>query len=167
MFVCQAPPIMYVCVSLTDASCQTTIQLMHDDNRLSIGNVLRQQRLSLSLTVREIAEQAAVSTSLITRIEKGTRFPSVGVLKRIAKPLLFDEQELITLAGYRSPSKPRSETVTESGRLDPYVAAILAEDPVEVQRAAVSILVVLKNIAEAGIMKGVGGKGKSSLDQDC
>jgi len=46
---------------------------------------------------------AGVSASHLGRIERGERFPSGSVLRRIAGPLGFEEDELFTLAGYLCP----------------------------------------------------------------
>ena len=94
---------------------------------------------------------SGVSPSHLGRIERGERFPSAAILRKLAKPLGFEEDELFTLAGYLS---PQPSTVAEgraeySGkRLDPYVSRLLAEEPVEVQRAAIGILTLLKSIAK-------------------
>ncbi len=91
---------------------------------------------------------SGVSPSHLGRIERGERFPSARILRRIAKPLGFEEDELFTLAGYLSPS-----SVGESHReyvgsgLDPYVARVLAQETDEVQRAVIGILSMLKSIA--------------------
>jgi len=72
------------------------------------------------------------------------------ILQKIAKPLGFDENELFTLAGYLSPQPPGTVERTadySSRRLDPYVAKMLAQETVEVQRAVISILTILKSIA--------------------
>jgi hypothetical protein len=70
-------------------------------------------------------------------------------LRKIAQPLGFDEDELFTLAGYLS-SEPiginENDITYVSGRLDPYVAAVLSQEPVEVQRVVIGILTLLKNI---------------------
>ena len=84
------------------------------------------------------------------RIERGERFPSAHVLKRMARPLGFDENELFTLAGYLS---PQADSVAEAvpsfsdGQLDPHVARMLSQETVEVQRAVVGILTILRSIA--------------------
>lgn len=94
-----------------------------------------------------------ISPSHLGRIEKGERFPSARVLRKIAKPLGFDENDLFTLAGYLSPQPPSiAETTADysGGRLDPYVANMLAQEPVEVQRAVTGILTILKSIAKEG-----------------
>jgi len=127
---------------------------MRDVNS-NLGKILKQQRLSLPLTLRELSAMAAVSASHLGRIERGERFPSGSILRRIAKPLGFEEDELFTLAGYLSPHTP---SVAEGhqhygGRgLDPYVARMLAQEPVDMQRAVIGILSILKSIAK-GITK--------------
>ena len=64
---------------------------------------------------------------------------------------------MFTLAGFLSPQTPG--VAEESGpryaarQLDPYVAKMLAEEPVEVQRAVIGILSLLKSISR-GMTKG-------------
>ena len=99
----------------------------------------------ISLTLRELAEKSGVSASHLTRIEKGNRSPSAHVLKNIAQPLVFDESELLALAGYLPP-QPYTGDI---GRLDPYVASVLASEPVAIQHTVIGILAILKSIARS------------------
>lgn len=123
--------------------------MVPNDNKL--GKILKQQRISIPLTLQELAATSGVSPSHLGRIERGERFPSAHILRRIAKPLGFDEDELFTLAGFLSPqtSGVAEERVSGYGarHLDPYVAKMLAEEPVEVQRAVIGILTMLKSVA--------------------
>lgn len=115
-----------------------------------LGGLLRRQRLMVPLTLRSLSALSGVSASHISRIEKGDRFPSASVLKHIATPLGFEEEELFSLAGYlSSPSTSIEEGIARysSGRLDPYVSRILSAEPVEVQRVVIGILSILKGIA--------------------
>lgn len=126
-----------------------------DSNHL--GRIIKQQRVSLSLTLQELAARSGVSASHLGRIERGERFPSAHILQRIAQPLGFEEDELFTLAGYLSPQSPMvaEKTPPYSGeRLDPYVARVLAQEPVEIQRAVIGILSILKSIAKSIIKEG-------------
>lgn len=95
---------------------------------------------------------SGVSPSHLGRIERGERYPSARVLRRIAKPLGLGEDGLFTLAGYLSPP-PSGVAETEPGysgnRVDPHVASVLAQEPPEVQRALTAILTILKNIAKS------------------
>jgi len=106
----------------------------------------------MPLTLRELTDLSGVSPSHLGRIERGERFPSASVLRRISKPLGFEEDELFTLAGYLSSPSPgiaEAHPGYISRQLDPYVAKILAEEPVEVQRAVIGILSMLKSIAQS------------------
>ena len=118
----------------------------------NLGKIIRQQRAAMPLTLQELATSSGVSPSHLGRIERGERFPSASILRKIAKPLGFEEDELFTLAGYLSP-QPTSIAESNppySGRgLDPYVARVLAQEPVDVQRAVIGILTILKSIAKS------------------
>lgn len=117
-----------------------------------LGRILKQQRITVPLTLQELAAESGVSSSHLGRIERGERFPSARILRKIAKPLGFDEDELFTLAGFLSPQTSsvaeESSTRYSSRQLDPYVARMLAEEPPEVQRAIIGILSLLKSIAK-------------------
>ena len=122
-----------------------------------LGRIIKQQRISLPLTLQELASRAGVSASHLGRIERGERFPSAHILQRIAKPLGFEENELFTLAGYLSPQSPmiaERNPSYGSERLDPYVARVLAQEPVEMQRAIIGILTILKSIAKGASKEG-------------
>lgn len=125
---------------------------MSDDSRGNLGKIIKQQRVMVPLTLQELAAMSGISPSHLGRIERGERFPSAHILRKIAGPLGFEENELFALAGYLSPqsaSIAEPSPVYNSKRLDPYVARMLAEEPVEVQRAAVGVLTILKSIARS------------------
>jgi len=125
---------------------------MDSKDKNHIGGILKQQRIRLPLTLQELASKAKVSASHLGRIERGERFPSAHILRRIAAPLGFDENELFTLAGYLS-SQPTqvAERLSgyDGGQLDPYVARVLSQEPTEVQRAVIGILTMLRSIAKS------------------
>ena len=125
---------------------------MDNDNRGNLGGIVRQQRVTVPLTLQQLAAVSGVSASHLGRIEKGQRFPSASILRRIAKPLGFDEDELFTLAGYLSPQLPsiaEKNPGYSNGRLDPYVARMLGQEPVEVQHTVLGILTILKSLAKS------------------
>ena len=128
---------------------------MSDGSVENLGRIIKEQRIRVPLTLRELADMSGTSPSHLGRIERGERNPSAHVLRKIAKPLGFDEDELLTLAGFRSSPAPaiaESSPGYSSSRLDPSVARMLAEEPVDVQRAVIHILNTLKIIAK-GIAK--------------
>jgi transcriptional regulator with XRE-family HTH domain len=103
----------------------------------------------MSLTLAELAERSGVSASHLGRIERGERFPSARILRRLARPLGVEEGELMTWANYLSPASVAEEGPPYTGdrRLDPHVARMLSQEPVDVQRAVIGILSILKSIA--------------------
>ena len=124
---------------------------MRNNNNNNLGRILKQRRVMALLTLREIATMSGVSSSHLGRIERGERFPSATILQKIAKPLNFEEGELLCLAGYLSPQATgiAEEKADYSGRqLDPYVSQILSQEPVEVQRAIIGLLSILKSISK-------------------
>lgn len=126
--------------------------MTNNNNNNYLGRVLKQRRVMIPLTLRGLAAISGMSPSHLGRMERGERFPSALILRKIAKPLGFEESELFSLAGYLSPqpSSPDEESASYSGgQLDPYVARVLVQEPVEVQRTVIGILSILKSIAKA------------------
>ena len=120
------------------------------DNRVNLGKLIKHQRVTVPLTLQNLSAMSGVSPSYLGRVERGQRFPSARILRKIAKPLGFEEDELFTLAGYLSPaasSVAESRTDYIGGGLDPYVARMLAQETTEVQRAGIGILSMVKRIA--------------------
>ena len=125
---------------------------MDKDYSNHLGGIIKQRRVTVPLTLQELATKAGVSSSHLGRIERGERYPSASVLRKIAKPLDFEEDELFTLADYLSPQPPgiaEGNPEYSGKRLDPYVASVLAREPVDVQRAVIGILTILKSIAKS------------------
>lgn len=117
---------------------------------INIGKIIKHQRISIPLTLQQLAAASGVSSSYLGRIERGQRFASARVLRRIARPLGFDEDELFTLAGYLSNHSEMAEKDRDysAHHLDPYVARMLAQEPVSTQRAVIAILTLLKTLAK-------------------
>ncbi len=125
---------------------------MSDVGTDNLGKIIKQQRITIPLTLQELTAKSRVSSSHLGRIERGERFPSAHVLRKIARPLGFEEDELFTLAGYLSPQPHRIAEENpgySGGRVDPYVAKVLAQESVEVQRAVIGILTILKSLAKS------------------
>jgi len=137
---------------LTFAIWQIILLIMNDVGTNDLGKIIKQQRITIPLTLQELTAKSAVSSSHLGRIERGERFPSAHVLRKIAGPLGFEEDELLTLAGYLSPQPRRIAEESpgySGGRVDPYVARVLAQEPVDVQRAVIGILAILKSLAKS------------------
>jgi len=137
---------------LTFAIWQIILLIMNDVGTNDLGKIIKQQRITIPLTLQELTAKSGVSSSHLGRVERGERFPSAHVLRKIARPLGFEENELLTLAGYLSPQPRRIAEESPSysdGRVDPYVARVLAQEPVDTQRAVIGILTILKSIAKS------------------
>ena len=106
----------------------------------------------MSLSLSRLAARSGVSQSHLHKIEQGKRFPSAITLKKIAKPLGLQESELFMLAGYLSLVTPIEIESTKRSPymkgLDPYVATVLAEEPIEVQRVVITILRILRSLSK-------------------
>jgi transcriptional regulator with XRE-family HTH domain len=146
--------LVFLCIDFSHLANYNMTIMSYSNNDL--GKIIKQQRITAPLTLQELAAVSGVSSSHLGRIERGERFPSARILRKIAKPLGFGEDELFTLAGFLSPQT--SGVAEESGirynnrQLDPYVARMLAEEPPEIQRAVIGILSLLKSVAK-GISK--------------
>ncbi len=69
----------------------------------NIGKIIREQRKSIPLTLKQLSELSGVSVSHLGRIEQGLRKPSPRTLQKISKHLGFDLDEILTMAGFLSP----------------------------------------------------------------
>jgi len=124
---------------------------MAGDTRNDLGRILKQRRVMIPLTLQQLSQASGVSPSHLGRIERRGRFPSARILGKVAKPLGFGDAELLALAGYLPPQPSAEAETLSSGQLDPYVAAVLSQEPMDVQRAVITILTVMKSMA-----KGIG-----------
>jgi transcriptional regulator with XRE-family HTH domain len=122
---------------------------MAQSDTSDFGRLIKQRRLMIPMTLMEFGRAAGVSSSHLGRIERGERYPSARILKRLAKPLGIEEPELMAMAGYLSPQSNDGVENTGWQRLDPYAAAVLSQEPVEVQRVIVAILSVMKSMSRS------------------
>jgi transcriptional regulator with XRE-family HTH domain len=114
----------------------------------NLGSLIKQQRLMEELTLSKLSDMSGVSASELGRIERGERFPSPTILRKIAKPLDLGENELFIFAGYLSPQPHNMVESFSNKRLDPYVATVLSQKSLEVQRLALAILSILKSMTK-------------------
>jgi len=124
----------------------------YDNDNKNLGRIIKQRRIVVELTLGELSTRSGVSSSHLGRIERGERFPSARILKRVAGPLRFEENEIFALAGYLS-SQLSTEANNVLGnntrQLDPIVAGMLAQETIEVQRAVIVVLTILKSITRS------------------
>jgi len=71
----------------------------------TLGEYLKEQRISAQLSLRQLAEQAGVSNPYLSQIERGLRKPSAEVLQQIAKALRISAEQVYIRAGILSPDE--------------------------------------------------------------
>ncbi len=86
------------------------------NGKRNIGIIIREQRKGIPLTISRLSEISSVSIAHLSRIEKGERTPSPHTLQLVAKPLGFDLNELLIMAGYLS-AEPSSFSENERNKL--------------------------------------------------
>ncbi len=70
---------------------------------------LKKIRERKGLTIRALAKYSDVSNSYISQIERGIRFPSADILKKLAGPLGLTDEFIMREAGYITKSpKPKA-----------------------------------------------------------
>lgn len=75
-----------------------------EHNETQLGNALRAARARAGLTVRKVAERADMTPATVTRLETGQiDKPRPEHLKRLARVLDVDLEDLYALAGYLMP----------------------------------------------------------------
>jgi len=62
-----------------------------------LGRVIRQERQSRRMTIKELGEKAGLSEIYVGEIERGQKYPSAKVLESIAGALELDVAELLEL----------------------------------------------------------------------
>jgi transcriptional regulator with XRE-family HTH domain len=71
----------------------------------TLGDYLREQRVSARLSLRQLAEQAGVSNPYLSQIERGLRRPSAEVLQQLARALRISAEQLYIRAGIVAPDE--------------------------------------------------------------
>ena len=70
----------------------------------TLGETLRTRREELGIGVRRLADAVGIAPSSLVRYEDGTNRPTVDTLRRLAKHLDSDPEELLGLGHYSLPS---------------------------------------------------------------
>src|SRR4051794_36935011 len=79
----------------------------------ALGALIRAQRVTAGLSLRDLAERTKVSNAYLSQIERGLHEPSISVLGAIAAALDVSLEALLARAGLLA---PEGESGGESGR---------------------------------------------------
>jgi transcriptional regulator with XRE-family HTH domain len=105
----------------------------------SLGEIIRQQRELLDLSMRQFAELAGISNPYLSQIERGLRAPSEQVLDGIARALRVSADALYQQAGMSPPGEDATDNgVLEAIAADPRLTARQRAALREVYRAFVA-----------------------------
>lgn len=74
----------------------------------SLGDYLREQRVTKKLSVRQLSALAGVSNPYLSQIERGVKRPSAEILQQIAKGLSISAETLYVQAGLLDPQEATS-----------------------------------------------------------
>ena len=85
----------------------------------SLGEYLKEQRISAEMSLRQLADQAGVSNPYLSQIERGLRKPSAEVLQQIAKALRISAEQVYVRAGILSPDSNVGGSVELAVLADP------------------------------------------------
>lgn len=75
----------------------------------SLGDYLRDQRVTKKLSVRQLSAIAGISNPYLSQIERGVKRPSADILQQIAKGLSISAETLYVQAGLLDPKDHAAE----------------------------------------------------------
>lgn len=111
--------------------------------RTLLGEFIRTQRRLANLSLRDLAERAAVSNPYLSQIERGLHEPSVRVLKAIASALDLSAETLLAQAGLLE-QRDDSAGATEPGG----TAAAIRADPLLTDDQRQALVAVYRSYLE-------------------
>jgi transcriptional regulator with XRE-family HTH domain len=114
-----------------------------DTERLeALGALIRAQRTTAGLSLRELAERTLVSNAYLSQIERGLHEPSISVLRAIAAALDVALEDLLARAGLLAGTDDAGPLVRDTE------AAILA-DPELSEPQRVALLSIYRSFVPA------------------
>lgn len=118
------------------------------DLQETMGAVIRRERHERGLTLRELAERAALSVVYVGELERGRKYPSAMVLERLAEALDLGVADVLELVAEELRGVP--QPVTNA------IGFVMPTHAGEVPRIAVRRIVNLLEPEEVATMAGLG-----------
>jgi transcriptional regulator with XRE-family HTH domain len=115
-------------------------QAMGQDLGTLVRDRLRSLRKERGLTQEALCERAGISRDAVTRIEGGSRIPTIDTLERLAAGLGVSVSDLVQTSPLRRPKHPMPVR---------RVVALLEDQAPEVQDAAEEVIRALVRVARA------------------
>ncbi len=107
------------------------------EQREALGALIRAQRKTANLSLRQLAELTSLSNPYLSQVERGLHQPSVRVLRAISDALNVSSETLLAQAGLID-TAPSASPDTRADGPDPQTEDVIRADPrlSEEQRAA-------------------------------
>lgn len=121
----------------------------------SLGDYLREQRLTKKLSVRQLSHLAGISNPYLSQIERGVKRPSAEILQQIAKGLSISAETLYVQAGLLDPKDASAEAGATT-------RAAIATDPALTSRQRQTLLEIYESFAGAGATSAKGASSQPS-----
>jgi transcriptional regulator with XRE-family HTH domain len=112
----------------------------------ALGALIRAQRLTAGLSLRELAERTKVSNAYLSQIERGLHEPSISVLGAIAAALDVSLEALLARAGLLV---PEGESERAAGALVRDTEAAILGDPELSAAQRVALLSIYRSFVPA------------------
>jgi transcriptional regulator with XRE-family HTH domain len=110
----------------------------------ALGALIRAQRTTARLSLRELAERTQVSNAYLSQIERGLHEPSISVLAAIAAALDVPLQELLARAGLLAPAD-----ADDAGSLVRDTEAAILGDPELSEPQRIALLSIYRSFVPA------------------
>ncbi|HEY7835342.1 MAG TPA: helix-turn-helix transcriptional regulator [Ktedonobacterales bacterium] len=118
------------------------------DLQQAMGTVIRRERRERQMTLRELAEHAALSEVYLGEVERGKKYPSAMVLERLAEALGISVADLLELVADEVRGVP--QPVTNA------IGFVMPTQPGMAPRITVKRLVNMLEPDEVATMAGLG-----------
>ncbi len=110
---------------------------MAEEERPTLGEIIRRQRELSELSMRQFAAMVGISNPYLSQIERGLRRPSERVMENIARSLRISADALYEQAGAISEEDEES-AVVQAIRTDPALSDRQRRSLIEIYEAFVS-----------------------------
>jgi transcriptional regulator with XRE-family HTH domain len=110
----------------------------------ALGALIRAQRVTAGLTLRELSERTKVSNAYLSQIERGLHEPSISVLDAIGAALGVSLETLLARAGLLAP-----EGASDGGRGAPDTEAAILADPQLSEPQRIALLTIYRSYVPA------------------
>ena len=109
---------------------------MAEEERPTLGEIIRQQRELSEMSMRQFAAMVGISNPYLSQIERGLREPSERVVEAIARSLEMSAEALYEQAGMATDDEAAtSPAVVEAIRADPALSARQRQAMIQVYEA--------------------------------